>query len=121
MNIGIYGSALGGITAELVDKAREVGEAVVSRNHTIIMGACPGLPYEAVLGAQKYAGGSARVIGFSPGVNLEDHVKRFEFPTEGITDFRFLPPNYSDVRKEVCLKTRNVSSVAESDAAIFIS
>ena len=121
MKIGVYGSALGGINDQLVAAARNLGTVIASRRHTIVMGACPGLPYEAVLGAQEYSHGQTRVIGYSPGVDLQDHQQRFNFPADGITKFKFLPEEYKTREKAVCLKLRNVFSVEACDAAIFVS
>ncbi len=121
MKLGVYGSALGGITDALVAKATELGEVIAERGHTIIFGACPGLPYETISAARRYATGIQKVIGYSPGVDLADHENRFKFPTSEITDFIFLPEEYRTREKGVCLKLRNVFSVEACDAAIFIS
>lgn len=118
MKIAVYGSAAGDIT-DHIEKAREVGRQIALRKHILITGGCPGLPYEAVLGANECQG---EVIGFSPAVNLQDHVERFGFPTKGFTRFVYIPESYRyRENKKASLKCRNISSVAESDAAIIIS
>lgn len=119
MKIAVYGSALGGITNILREKAKEVGKEIARRGHTIVTGACPGLPHEAILGA-KELGGAA--IGFSPEIDLKEHQKRFKFPYKEFDEIRYIPKDflYHD-QKRACLKLRNIYSVAFSDAAIFIS
>ena len=118
MKIGVYGSAAGEMGASIQEKARAIGMEIARRGHVVVTGACPGFPQDAVLGAQERHG---KVIGFSPGVDVQDHVKRFKFPTEGITEFVFVPKSFKHVNNELaCKKYRNVSSVAEADAAILI-
>ena len=119
MKIAVYGSAAGDIDPAVSEKAKVIGEEIARRGHVLITGACPGLPYDAVLGAKEHKG---EVIGFSPGVNLDDHRGRFRFPIDGFTGFVYVPGNYVHRNNaKVCEKYRNVSSVAECDAAVIIS
>lgn len=119
MKIAFYGSASGELPAYLREKARETGREIARGNHTLITGACPGLPYEAVFGAKEYNG---IVLGFSPAKNINEHIQRFQFPTIGFDEIIFIPENYPYHKdKQACYKFRNVSSVAECDAAIFIA
>ena len=74
------GSASGDIDATVAATARALGEAVAQAGCTLITGACPGLPFEAVEGA-KAAGGL--VIGISPALSEQEHVERYDAPTEG--------------------------------------
>ena len=118
MKIGIYGSAAGDISSDISDKARELGKQIAARKHIVVTGGCLGLPYEAVLGAQELGG---EAIAYSPATTLEEHVERYKMPTKGFTDFVFVPKEYKHAgNKKVCLKYRNVSSVADADAAIII-
>ena len=119
MKIGVYGSAAGDITETVRELARKVGRQIALRGHTLITGACPGIPYEAVLGANEKGG---EVIGFSPAINEQDHIERFGFSTQGFTELIYLPEDYKHRElKKVCLKYRNVSSVANSDSALIVS
>lgn len=119
MKIGVYGSAAGDMGDEVREKAREIGRQIALGGHTLITGACTGLPYDAVLGAIEYEG---EIIGFSPGVDLQDHITRFKFPTEGFTRIVYIPTDYTYRGiKQACTKYRNVVSVAECDAGVIIS
>ncbi len=119
MKIAVYGSASGDIPQDFREKARELGRAIAKRGHVLITGACPGLPYDAVEGANEHRG---IVWGFSPARDLEEHVKRFKFPTAGFTEIKYLPKDFQYAGDmQACYKTRNVWSVAECDAAVFIS
>ncbi len=118
MKIGVYGSATGEMPDIVSNKAREIGREIARREHELITGACPGFPYDAVLGANEVGG---LVTGFSPGISLEDHIGRFRFPSEGFSSFVFIPSDFSykDSRGS-CLKLRNVFSVTASDAVVII-
>jgi len=119
MKISVYGSAAGDITEEIKEIARDVGREIARRNHTLITGGCPGLPYEAILGAKEEDG---KTLGFSPALNLQDHIDRFKFPSQGFDELIFIPEDYDykDLKK-TCLKYRNISSVTNSDAVVIIS
>lgn len=78
--VGVMGSASGPIAADVAAKARALGRAVALAGCTLVTGACPGLPQEAVLGAAA-AGGL--VVGISPALSEQEHVERYASPTEG--------------------------------------
>src|SRR5512136_1904532 len=80
MTIGIMGSAGGRLTAGVRRKVRRLGAGIAKRGYVLVTGACPGLPHEAVKGA-KEAGGI--VVGVSPALNFEEHVKKYHSPTRG--------------------------------------
>lgn len=119
MKIGVYGSAYGSLSKELIEKAREIGREIARQKQILITGACLGLPNEAVIGASELKGS---VIGYSPAVDLKSHAEKDNYPTKGYTKFVFIPKDY--IHRDnptICRKYRNVSSVSECDAAIFIS
>jgi len=118
MKIGVYGSAAGNISVEIKEKAREIGRQIARKGHVVVTGICPGLPYDAVLGANEIGG---ECIGFSPATDLKTHVKRDKFPVEGFSKIIFVPKEfeYKD-NIFVCRKYRNVFSTAFVDAGIII-
>jgi len=80
MTVGVMGSAGG----KLEDRARQLayrlGAAIAKRGYVLITGACPGIPHEAVKGAKEEGG---IVVGVSPALNLEEHVRKYHSPTRG--------------------------------------
>lgn len=64
--IGVMGSASGPIDTAVAGLARELGRAIARAGCTLITGACPGLPQEAVLGAAECGG---LVLGISPALS----------------------------------------------------
>jgi uncharacterized protein (TIGR00725 family) len=79
LKIGVMGGATGVITRAHLNKAHQLGRAIAQSGCALITGACPGLPLAAACGA-KQAGGM--VIGISPGLSLDEHVYKYDSPTE---------------------------------------
>jgi uncharacterized protein (TIGR00725 family) len=78
--VGVMGSASGPIDPGVAARARAVGRAIAESGCTLVTGACPGIPQEAVRGAAAHGG---LVIGISPALSEQEHVERYESPIEG--------------------------------------
>ena len=118
MRIGVYGSSTANFTVRATEVARQLGRLIAQRGHTLVTGACVGVPYEAVKGAREIGGESD---GFSAYPDLESH-RRGGDPTEGFTRFVFVPADYEHARDlRIARKYRNLSSVASCDACTFVS
>lgn len=59
--------------------AEEVGKEIVRHDAVLVDGATTGFPYWAAKGAKEEGG---IVIGLSPAATEQEHIKRFELPTE---------------------------------------
>lgn len=105
--IGVFGSAAGDLE-KLRPLARLIGEKIARKRGILFTGGCPGLPYEAALGADE-AGGL--VIGISPAANLGEHINKYKFPHEP----------YLLIFTGQEKKGRNPISMRSCDAGIFIS
>lgn len=79
LTFGVMGSASGRQSKESIRKLTQLGRAIGERGHILITGACPGLPHAAARGAQA-AGGLS--IGISPGLSLDEHVRKYGSPTD---------------------------------------
>jgi uncharacterized protein (TIGR00725 family) len=106
--IGVFGSAGGSELDKCKTRSFTIGRAIAQNNGILCTGACPGLPHEAALGAERKGG---LVLGFSPAMNLADHVGKFKFPTSP----------YVLVFTGMGLKGRNLICTRTCDAAIFIA
>ncbi len=80
MTVGVMGSAGGTLGGNVREPVRRLGAAIARRGYVLVTGACPGLPHEAVRGAKSQGG---TVVGVSPALNLEEHVKKYHSPTRG--------------------------------------
>jgi uncharacterized protein (TIGR00725 family) len=80
MTVGVMGSAGGILDEDTLRPVRRLGNAIAKRGYVLITGACPGMPHEAVKGAKEEGG---IVVGVSPALNLEEHVKKYLSPTRG--------------------------------------
>jgi len=107
MTVGVMGAAGGQIEPAVRKQARSLGAAIARRGHVLITGACPGLPHEAVLGA-KAAGGV--VVGVSPALNLDEHVKKYKSPTRGYDTIIYTGSG---------LMGREIENIRSCDAVIF--
>lgn len=80
LKVGVMGSSGGDLSPEVMEKSYRLGEAIARRDCVLITGACPGLPHESVRGAKAARG---LVVGISPGLSLDEHVRKYGSPTEG--------------------------------------
>lgn len=106
--IGVFGSAAGSEVENLTEKAFTIGREIARRNCILETGARPGLPHAAALGADSVGG---LILGFSPAMNLAEHIERFKFPDSPYVLI------FSGFEK----KGRNIISTRSCDASIFLS
>ncbi|HET7310703.1 MAG TPA: hypothetical protein VFJ17_05200 [Mycobacteriales bacterium] len=107
--IGIMGSASPPIHNGSRLAARELGRAVARAGCTLVTGACPGLPDDAVKGAKESGG---LVIGISPALSAEEHVDRFASPLAGFDLVIFTGSG---------LMGREVINIRTSDMVVIIA
>jgi uncharacterized protein (TIGR00725 family) len=74
------GSAGGGLADEILAKVYRLGQEIARRNWVLVTGACPGLPHEAVRGANSEGG---TVVGISPALNFGEHMLKYRSPCRG--------------------------------------
>lgn len=79
LKIGVMGGATGVMSREHLDKAHQLGRAIAKSGSILITGACPGMPLAAACGAKQEGG---TVVGISPGLSLEEHVGKYNSPTD---------------------------------------
>ena len=107
MAVGFMGSAGGALKPEVRTLVRELGRLVADRGHVLVTGAAPGLPQDAVLGACE-AGGV--VVGISPALNLEEHVRKYRSPTRGYDTLVFTGSG---------LMGREIENIRTCDVVVF--
>lgn len=79
LKMGVMGGATGVFDRGHLTKARQLGRAIARSGCVLVTGGCPGLPLAAARGA-KQAGGL--VIGISPGLSLDEHLYKYNSPSE---------------------------------------
>lgn len=107
MKIGICGASKD-LKDEILKKSFEIGKEIAKRNHILFMGAGKGYPLEAAKGAFQNNG---KVIGISPGKDLEEHKQRYDFSTEWLTEIVYTGSG---------IPRRNFDLVEKSDLIIII-
>ncbi len=106
--IGVMGSASGDIEPAIAVLARSLGRAIARSGCTLITGACPGLPQEAVLGAAESGG---LVLGISPALSEQEHVMRYQSPTDGFSALIYTGSG---------LMGREVVNIRSSDIVVIV-
>jgi len=79
MTIGVMGSVSNN-TQEASELAYKLGCAIANNDCITVTGACPGLPYDSVMGAKDNGG---MTVGVSPGHNFAEHTIRYNSPHYG--------------------------------------
>jgi uncharacterized protein (TIGR00725 family) len=105
LKIGVMGSAAEVYDNILKERAREVGREIARHNCILVNGATTGMPNEATIGAKQEDG---EVIGISPALDFDDHVKKWKLPHETYdviiyTGFGFNLRNILNIRTSDCL------------------
>lgn len=106
--VGVMGSASGRIDPATAARSRALGRAIAEAGCTLVTGACPGLPQEAVLGAASSGG---LVLGISPALSEREHVERYASPTEGFAALIYTGSG---------LMGREVVNIRSSDIVIIV-
>ncbi len=107
INAAVLGSATVDPGSPTLKMAFELGRAVAQKKATLLTGACPGLPYEAMRGA-KSAGGFT--IGISPALDRVEHSEIYKYHLESDSTL------FTGFGK----KGRNIFLVRSADIAFFL-
>lgn len=78
--VGVMGSSAPPYADGSWEKLVQAGRRIAERDCALVTGACPGLPYAAVQGARERGG---LVVGISPALSLQEHVRRYRSPSDG--------------------------------------
>jgi len=87
--------------------AQLIGKTIAAQGCILITGSDPGLPHEAALAAAAEGG---ICLGFSPAINLKEHLEKYKFPVEP----------YILIFTGMEKKGRNLISIRSCDGVIFI-
>jgi len=108
MKIAICGS--GTANNEIIaKKAFEIGKEIAKNNILLLTGSCHDYPNEAAKGAYSLGG---KVMGISPAKNKEEHISKYNFPTENFNEIEYTG---------LGIPARNFALVKEANAVIIIS
>ena len=108
MKIAVCGSN-SALNKEIAKKAFEIGKEIAKNSILLLTGAGNGYPYEAAKGAFSNNG---KVFGVSPAKNEEEHINKYNFPTDAFTKIEFTG---------LGVPGRNFPLVKEADAIVVIS
>jgi len=97
------------VTKAVMEKARELGRAIVRQGGILMTGATTGIPYAAAQGAKEVGGIS---IGISPASSERDHIRHYHLPIEYFDLIIYTGFDYAG---------RNLLLTRASDAVIVIN
>ncbi len=107
-SICVSGAAGGDSVDASKTLAKRLGAAIARRGHVTTTGATVGLPFFAAQGA-KEAGGMS--IGFSPAVNVREHMRKYRLPREYFDFINYTGMHYVG---------RDTHLIQSSDAVITV-
>ncbi len=81
IKVGVMGSAGGKMDEDILERCKELGRTIADTGCAILTGGCPGLPHAAVIGCKERGGVT---IGVSPALSIQEHVSRYNSPTDNI-------------------------------------
>ncbi len=105
--IAVLGSAVGSPEEKELMLCHELGKEIAEHGFILLTGACPGFPLEAARGAKQANG---IVVGISPALNYEMHVREWNYPTKEFDSILF--PGIG--------KGRNLILVRSADAVVVL-
>jgi len=84
MKVTVYGGTNNKqYTPEQMAASDKLGSFLASVGAEVLTGACGGFPYFVGRAAAKSGG---KVYGYTPARNLKEHIEKYQFPTDGVTD-----------------------------------
>ncbi|MBO4726252.1 MAG: LOG family protein [Clostridia bacterium] len=116
MKITVYGGTNNKYYSEKeIQACADLGKFLAQHGFEILTGACGGYPYYIGRGAVQ-AGG--KVIGYTPAKDLQEHLERYKFATDGVTDLEF-NKNVLSTNSENFLK-RSMDMTPYSDVVVAL-
>jgi len=114
MKVTIYGGTNNTeYTKAEKDDCVKLGTFLAKNGIEVLTGACYGYPYYVGHAAAK-AGGV--VIGYSPALDLKEHIEKYKFPTDGVTKLEFIQSD--GVSKADNFLRRSMDMSAYSDVVV---
>ena len=99
-----------------IEQLEFLGKWLAAHKIEFLTGACGGVPY-IVAKACIEEGGSVK--GFSPAVNLHDHIHHYNHPIDGCTSFVFLESENTNINTRFLI--RSIPLINEADVILCIS
>ena len=87
MKVTVYGGTNNKVyTPYQIAACEKLGSYLGEAQVEVLTGACRGYPYYVGKAAIKHG---SKVTGYSPAMNLDEHINVYKFPTDGVTDLVF--------------------------------
>ena len=80
-------------TEREMSECEKLGKFLGRNGFEILTGACGGFPY--FVGKAAIAAGAPKVVGFTPAMDLDQHINEYKFPIDGATDLVYTKEVYA--------------------------
>lgn len=104
------------MTSKQIEQLEFLGKWLAEHKVELLTGACDGVPY--IVGKACVQEGGI-VKGFSPAVDLNDHIKQYKHPVDGCTSLVFLESDNTNINTRFLI--RSIPLIAEADVILCIS
>ena len=113
MKVTIYGGANNKkYTEKEIACSERLGAFLAKINAEVLTGACTGFPYfvgKAVIRNNP----SAKVIGYSPALNQEEHISKYRFPLDGVTHIEYVQKDGIHKAENFLKRSMDMSSFSD--------
>ncbi|MDR0462565.1 MAG: hypothetical protein LBG88_04560 [Christensenellaceae bacterium] len=111
MKITVYGGTNNKeYTPKQMQACEKLGEYLGKSGATVLTGACRGFPYYVGKAAIKHG---AKVLGYTPGMNLDEHIKVYDFPTDGVTDLVYPKVKYPTMSESFLRRSMDMTPFSD--------
>lgn len=91
MKVTVYGGGYKKLSDNEIKQCKKLGKFLASIGAEILTGGGSGFPYQVGKAAVQ---GGARVYGRSPARNEEEHINKYNFALDGVTDMIYMNKSY---------------------------
>jgi len=98
-------------TPEQIEKCETLGRYLASIGAQVMTGGCKGYPYYVGRAAVKHG---ARVLGYTPALNLEEHIGHYNMPTDGVTELVFATKNFPTKSENYLMRSVDMTSLSDT-------
>jgi len=103
MRVTVYGGTNNKYyTEKEIGECEKLGNWLAENKIELLTGACKGMPYFIGRAATKSGG---RVIGYTPAINEKEHIEKYDFPMDGVSEMVYNKKQYSTMAENFLIRS----------------
>jgi len=111
MKIIVYGGTNNKVyTSYQMQECEKLGSYLGQSGAEVLTGACRGYPYYVGKAAIKHG---AKVVGFSPALDQAEHISKYDFPTDGVTELVFSKETYATMSESFIRRSLDMTPFSD--------